>query len=85
MRDLILTNKVLKALENAEFFTSKIFISKKHKNFDGWFIDVYEPEKDGEYKINLTHHKKAQAIATLFDVGMMICVSVDRVPYYYFY
>ena len=85
MRDLILTNKVVKVLEQTMFFKNIIFIPNKYKNFDGWYIDVYEREIDGGRKITLTHHRKAQAIATLFDVGIMISVNIDRVPYYYFY
>ena len=85
MRNLILTNKVLKALEQSESYKSKIFIPNKIKRLGENSIEAYESEKNGEKRITLQHHKKAQAIATLFDIGLLICVDFDRKPYYYFY
>ena len=85
MRNLNDVNKVLKILDNAAFFKREIFISTKKKVAGDWVIETYEIEINDEHKITLNHHKKAQAIATIFDIGIMICVDVDRKPYYYFY
>ena len=85
MRNLKLVNKLLKHIEYAEFYDNSIFSVTKVKNSDGYSLNVYEINKSGTQNISLTHHKKAQALATIHNVGMMICVDVDRTPYYYFY
>ena len=85
MRILANVNKVLKTLNNADFHGNVVFSATKSKRLGDWYIEAYEIESTGELKINLYYHKIAQAVATFYDVGMMICVDVDRRPYYYFY
>ena len=85
MKDPIQVNRVLKWLNDTKFFSENVFFAKKTKRLGDWVIEAYETEKNGEDKITLIHHKKAQAIATVFDIGLMICVDVNHKPYYYFY
>ena len=85
MRNLKQVNKICKQIESVEFYGRQIFLVTKNKNFDDYNLTVYEIDKNDVKDLVLNHHKKAQAVATIHDIGLMICVDVDRIPYYYFY